>query len=62
MTATNSVTGGKGYTLSLGRLGMDNKNFFTRRVMYHRKMLPRDAVEAPSLDLEDSAKAVADPI
>lgn len=40
---------------------MDNKNF-TRRVMYHRKMLPRDAVEAPSLDLEDSAKAVADPI
>lgn len=40
---------------------MDNKNF-TGRVMYHRKMLPRDAVEAPSLDLEDSAKAKADPI
>lgn len=47
--------------MSLGRLDMDNKkNFFTRRVVYHRKMLPRDAVEAPPLELEDSAKAVAD--
>lgn len=62
-TAVNSITGGQGYKLSLGRLGMDNrKNFFTRRVVYHRKMLPRDAVEAPALELEDSAKAMADPI
>lgn len=55
LTAANSITGDQGYKLSLGRLGMDNrKNFFTRRVAYHRKMLPRDAVGSPSLELEDS--------
>jgi len=40
---------------------MDNRKNFTRKVVYHRKMLPRDAVEAPSLEPEDS-EAMADAI
>lgn len=56
LTVANSITGGEGYTLSLGRIGVDNRN------ACHMKMLPRDAVEAPSLELEDSAKVVADSI
>lgn len=40
---------------------MNNRmNFFTRTVVYHRKILFRDAVEAPSLELEALVKPLVD--
>lgn len=63
MTEANNITGGKGFTLSLGKIGVDNrKNIFTKRTACHLKMLLRDTVEAPSLELEDTAKVVADSV
>lgn len=62
MTEDNSITGDKGYTLSLGRVGVDNRKNFTQRIACHLKMLPRDTAEAPSLELEDTAKVIADSV
>lgn len=60
MTEANSITGGKGYTL--GRIGVDNRKKFTQRIACHLKMLLRDSSEASSLELEDTAKVVADSV
>lgn len=63
LAEANSITGSKGYTQGLGRIGVDNrKNFLTQRIACHMKMLLRDTVEAPFLELENTAKAVADSI
>ncbi|KFO82638.1 hypothetical protein N303_13798, partial [Cuculus canorus] len=41
-----------GYKLERGRFTLDiRKNFFTMRVVRHWHRLPRDAVDAPSLEV-----------
>ncbi|KFW07818.1 hypothetical protein N326_12873, partial [Eurypyga helias] len=41
-----------GFKLRVGRFNLDiRKKVFTVRVVKHRKRLPREAVEAPSLEV-----------
>ncbi|KFQ59277.1 hypothetical protein N334_00733, partial [Pelecanus crispus] len=41
-----------GFKLKEGRLGLDiRKKFFTMRVVTHWHRLPREAVDAPSLEV-----------
>ncbi|KFO81387.1 hypothetical protein N303_01595, partial [Cuculus canorus] len=41
-----------GYKLERGRFNLDiRKNFFTMRVVRHWHRLPREAVDAPSLEV-----------
>lgn len=51
MQSNSDKTRENGFKLKEERCSLDDRTFFTQRVMRHRHRLTRDTVEAPSLGM-----------